>query len=209
MLTFNIDSFIVFLMCFISILCLVWVLFLCTALWSTSVFFKCFINKVWLIDWLMCWCCDPVCWVLTSPWSCPSSRCLRCPCGSCIWCVAGSAGQRGPDPWRPDLPRSGPDSGAWKTAQPAQPRCWRLQTYPDQNTETHTHTHTESDSEERGVCGERWTENHQRPNEKKQSEWKRGRTEEPSNWSRKHEPLNKLYKPSVQCYELTLNNIVF
>ncbi len=42
-----------FLMCFISILCLVWVLFLCTALWSTSVFFKCFINKVWLIDWLI------------------------------------------------------------------------------------------------------------------------------------------------------------
>ncbi len=42
-----------FLMCFISILCFVWVLFLCTALWSTSVFFKCFINKVWLIDWYL------------------------------------------------------------------------------------------------------------------------------------------------------------
>ncbi len=44
-----------FLMCFYFILCLVWVLFLCTALWSTSVFFKCFINKVWLIDWLIDW----------------------------------------------------------------------------------------------------------------------------------------------------------
>ncbi len=44
------------LMCVICILCLVWVFI---SLYSTlvhfGVVFKCFINKVWLIDWLIDW----------------------------------------------------------------------------------------------------------------------------------------------------------
>ncbi len=162
----------------------------------------------------MCWCCDPVCWVLTSPWSCPSSRCPRCPCGSCIWCVVGSAGQRGPDLWRPDRPRSGPDSGAWKTAQPAQPQCWRLQTYPDQNTETHTHTHTSAP-----LCVwiwqwrtrfMWWTLNREPPEtEWEETEWmkerrNRGNISIHSNWNRKHEDWTT--KQSVQNHTQTNNS---